>query len=262
MSKLFFDYCMEIKYTVPVGVCNFTIKCIPQTTARQMIGDLKIELYPNVKYQTGTDGFGNTQIYGRVDDSHDRFYFHICGEAEIGQILYEEMANEDQIAIFKYPYNCTVAGDGLKKYYHSIPLTEEMSDYDKCICIMRRVHEDFGYEANITNMNTTAEEAWSLGKGVCQDYAHIMISLVQMAGIPARYVTGMLSGEGASHAWVEVLWKKKWIGMDPTNNVLIANSHIKIGHGRDASDCLINRGVMKGGGNQTQIISVTVDERN
>ena len=261
MKTLHFDYQMKIHYTVPVSVCHFTIKCLPVTDDRQMVKDLKVELFPNVNYQEGTDGFGNRQIYGCVRDMHDTFVFHVSGDVRIGQILYEEMADEDLLAVFRHPYQLTQPGEALLNYYKSIPLKEEMTDYEKCVCIMHKLHEDFTYEKNVTNMNTTAEEAWVLGKGVCQDYAHIMIALVQMAGIPARYVTGMLIGEGASHAWVEILWKDKWIGMDPTNDVLVADFHIKIGHGRDASDCLINRGVMKGGGDQMQTISVSVEEK-
>lgn len=262
MSNLHFDYYMEINYTVPVSICYFTIKCIPVSDARQSLKNMKIELFPDVKYQTGVDGFRNQQIYGCVDVPHDKFIFHIVGDVEIGQILYEDMVDEDQLAVFRHPHNLTTAGPRLQDYFKEIPLEEGMSDYEKCITIMHKLHDDFIYEANITNMNTTAEEAWVLGKGVCQDYAHMMIALVQMASIPARYVTGMLDGEGASHAWVEVVWKNKWIGMDPTNDVLVADSHIKLGHGRDASDCLINRGVMRGGGDQTQTISVVVEKGN
>ena len=85
-----------------------------------------------------------------------------------------------------------------------------------------------------------------------------MIALCRMAGIPARYVTGMLVGEGSSHAWVEVLSVGKWYGLDPTNNLIVGEEHIKIGTGRDASDCPINRGLLFGGGEQVQIVSVKV----
>ena len=109
-------------------------------------------------------------------------------------------------------------------------------------------------------MSTTAEQAWQIGAGVCQDYAHILIALCQMEGIPARYVTGMLIGEGASHAWVEVFAGDRWYPLDPTNDCTVTDSHIKIGTGRDAGDCLINRGIMHGGGTQTQEIRVSVTE--
>lgn len=126
---------------------------------------------------------------------------------------------------------------------------------------MHRLHHDFTYEKEVTGVFTTAEEAWRGGCGVCQDYAHVMISLCRLAGIPARYVTGMLIGEGYSHAWVEVSSEGKWYGLDPTNDLPVTDSHIKLGNGRDASDCSINRGLLKGGGIQQQTICVKVEER-
>lgn len=109
-----------------------------------------------------------------------------------------------------------------------------------------------------TNIDTKGEEAFLQGKGVCQDYAYIFIALMHFAGIPARYTTGMIVGEGVSHAWVEALWNGKWYGLDSTNDVLVTEEHIKIGVGRDAKDCMINRGIMHGGGLHTQTIKVNV----
>ena len=260
MKRLHFDYYMKISYTIPVSICYFTIKCIPRSNARQKLIDYKIELVPEINYSRDHDSFLNDQIYRCVNVPHDMFSFHISGDVEIGQILYEEMEDENLDMMFGHPYNLNKAGDEIKKYFSSLDILDSMTDYEKSVFIMRQLYKDFEYEKNITDINTTAEEAFVKGKGVCQDYAHIMIALLHLAGIKARYVTGMLVGEGASHAWVEILWKNKWIGMDPTNNVLVADSHIKLAHGRDASDCMINRGIMRGGGNQTQVVDVTVSE--
>lgn len=109
-------------------------------------------------------------------------------------------------------------------------------------------------------MDTSAEEAWALGKGVCQDYAHILIALCHLSDIPARYVTGMMVGEGHSHAWVEILDHGHWYALDPTNNCIAADTYIKIGHGRTAKDCMINKGIIKGGGSQHQTVTVRVEE--
>jgi transglutaminase-like putative cysteine protease len=81
-----------------------------------------------------------------------------------------------------------------------------------------------------------------------------------LAGITARYVTGFIIGEGVSHAWVEFLDHDQWYGIDPTNNKLVNDEYIKIGHGRDAKDCMINRGIMHGGGPHTQSVRVNVQE--
>ncbi|MCM1181819.1 MAG: transglutaminase family protein [Roseburia sp.] len=258
MKRLQFDYCMEIRYTVPVSICHFTIKCIPKNDARQHLLGMHIAIEPQAAYSFGEDSYGNRQIYGRVEEAHERFSFHIEGEVEIGQILYEEEAVEERVGLYRFPFGKCRAGEQLGEYYRTLDFSECKSAYDKCLVLMHRLYQDFSYERAATGIETTAEEAWRLGRGVCQDYAHIYITLLRMAGVPARYVCGLIVGEGASHAWVEALCGGRWIGLDPTNDCLVADSHIKLGDGRDASECAINRGVMRGGGAQTQRISVTV----
>lgn len=261
MRKLHFDYYMRMNYSEPVSICHFTIKCIPQNTLRQQISNVQIGLEPVNGYTEGQDSFQNRQIYGCVEGAHDMFSFHITGDAETGIGNYEQEEPMDSgILIFRHPYGLNKPGSGLRAYFQSLNLDREMSAYEKSMFLMHRLYQDFTYQKNCTNVDTTAEQAWELGRGVCQDYAHIFISLLHMAGIPARYITGMLIGEGASHAWVEAYCDGCWYGLDPTNDVAVADSHIRIGVGRDASDCQINRGIMRGGGIQTQTIQVTVTD--
>ena len=78
--------------------------------------------------------------------------------------------------------------------------------------LCERVHCSLEYEWGITGVGTTASEALAAGRGVCQDYAHIMLAACRAAGIPARYVSGHLGGEGGSHAWVEVLYPHPYCG--------------------------------------------------
>ena len=81
-----------------------------------------------------------------------------------------------------------------------------------------------------------------------------------MAGIPARYVVGMMIGEGYTHAWVEIYTGEGWYGLDPTNNLHIDDYYIKIAHGRDYADCIVDRGIFNGFTNQQQEIVVSVEE--
>lgn len=260
MKRLHFDYFMKIDYSEAVSLCHFTIKCFPQNTLRQRVEGVSVALTPAVPYSIGTDSFGNRQIYGRDDILHHTFSFRITGKVRTGLSIWEEGADEDQTAIYRHPHGLNQAGEELRAYHAEIGKEMPESDYEKSLYLMHRLYRDFGYEKGVTDMHTTAEEAWRLGKGVCQDYAHIFIALLHMEGIPARYVTGMLIGEGASHAWVEVLHQGYWYGLDPTNDSLVEESYIKIGVGREASDCLINRGIMHGGGTQSQTIEVIVSE--
>lgn len=262
MAVLHFEYSMKIDYEKPVSKCYFTIKCIPKEDARQHLLKMDISLVPKIKYSLGEDSFGNRQIYGSVEEEHSNFIFGISGDVKIVQTDYEEKVCEERIGMYRFPFGKCVWGSGLLSYYNSLDFSGCKNNYDICVHMMNQLHQDFSYVPKSTHIQTTAEEAWNLGKGVCQDYAHIYISLLRMANIPARYVCGLIIGEGVSHAWVEALCDNRWIAFDPTNNCLVLNHYIKLGDGRDALDCAINRGIMWGGGAQTQKISVTVEESN
>ncbi len=117
-------------------------------------------------------------------------------------------------------------------------------------------------------MDSPVDDALRNRKGVCQDYAHIMIALVRRMGIPCRYVSGYLfhkagsktrSTEGATHAWVEAyLPELGWLGLDPTNNVIADESHVRTAVGRDYADVPPTRGVFKGDASSELTVAVRV----
>lgn len=260
MQRLHFEYDMEIGYSVPVSRCYFTIKCIPKNDVRQRLVGMKLSLLPETGYSFGEDSFRNRKIYGCVQEPHDNFRFHMSGDVEIAGADYEETAVRESVGMYSYPHGKCKPGPKLMKYCESLGVLDHGDRREICMRLMHRLYEDFRYAPYTTEVHTSAEEAWSIGKGVCQDYAHIYITLLRFMGIPARYVCGLMIGEGASHAWVEALCGDQWVGFDPTNNCTVRENYIKLSDGRDASDCAINRGIMWGGGTQTQIISVTVEE--
>lgn len=99
------------------------------------------------------------------------------------------------------------------------------------------------YRHDVTSVRTTAAEALALGAGVCQDYAHVMLALCRLSGLPARYVSGHMVGEGGSHAWVEVLLPSASdrsslvaVPFDPTNNRMAGASYLTVAVGRDYAD--------------------------
>lgn len=263
MKKLHFDYCMEIIYSEPVVRCNYTLKCVPGDTEMQRVEHLVIELLPENRYCQGTDSFGNKMLYGSIEAAHGCFSCHIEGEVETGLSTSEEQGAEELLGKYRYPHGAAVAGEGLRWYYGQLSEVIDLradGEYEAALGMMHRLHQDFRYEKQITNLWTTAEEAWQLGCGVCQDYAHILIVLCRMHGIPARYVAGLMMGEGESHAWVEVLSEGRWYGLDPTNDLVVNEDYIRLGVGRDAADCALNKGIIVGGGFQGQKIAVTVQE--
>ena len=295
MSRLRFRYYMKLSFDGPAEKHRFTLKCIPVSDEKQEITLYKKDIYPNSFISEGTDSFGNALIYGYEESEHKCFFFDIRGEAVCGEEgmqlrkdkLYYKWPFE---SVFKYPTKCTAAGEGIKAYagkldrlfadrdseervkaelvaefaeqyyrefFHGSSPSEEAR---YAILVMNRLFQDFKYMGGVTEVGTTAEEAFRRGRGVCQDYAHIMIAILRLRRIPCRYVTGMTLGEGASHAWIEVYTNGFWLPLDPTNGIVVMDQHIKIAHGRDFSDCLVNQGVFVGNSKQNQEITVYVEK--
>jgi transglutaminase-like putative cysteine protease len=135
--------------------------------------------------------------------------------------------------------------------------------------VMRRIRNDFTYELGATTVTTTPSMSFALRRGVCQDFAHIMIALVRRLNIPCRYVSGYMfhrdenekdrSLEGASHAWVEAMVPRLgWVAFDPTNSLVGADRHIRVAIGRDYADVPPTRGVYKGEAQSELSVTVTV----
>lgn len=128
------------------------------------------------------------------------------------------------------------------------------------------IFENFTYTKGITNIETTVDEILTLKKGVCQDFAHILLQLLRTAGIPSRYVSGYicpnesgLRGEGATHAWVEIYTPNQgWLGLDPTNNIWTMDNHVRLSVGRNFNDCTPIKGTFKGLARQTLSVSVSI----
>ena len=134
------------------------------------------------------------------------------------------------------------------------------------LTLLRRLNSDLyseiAYTKESTSVDSPIEVALNARRGVCQDLAHIMITLLRNIQIPCRYVSGYLhhdashpdrSGDGATHAWVEALLPGLgWIGFDPTNNLIAGGRHIRTAIGRDYSDVPPTIGLMKGSA-QTQL---------
>ncbi|WP_440408776.1 transglutaminase family protein [Neorhizobium petrolearium] len=137
--------------------------------------------------------------------------------------------------------------------------------------ICARIHKDFTYDTKATTVDTTPKEAFRLKRGVCQDFAHVMIVALRSLGIPAGYVSGFLrtipppgkerlEGADAMHAWVRV-WCGETMGyveLDPTNNIPAGSDHIVVAYGRDYADIAPVIGVLKGYGSQKAVQAVDV----
>jgi len=139
--------------------------------------------------------------------------------------------------------------------------------------LMERLHADFAYESQSTQVDTPLVQVLAQRRGVCQDFAHLLIGCLRMLGLPARYVSGYLLtqpseggapllGADASHAWVQV-WcpgtegVADWLDLDPTNNLVPSTGHVRVAIGRDFGDVTPLRGVIRGGGRHQLAVGVS-----
>lgn len=138
------------------------------------------------------------------------------------------------------------------------------------MALMETVHRDFTYEPGVTEIDTPLIDAFRLRRGVCQDFAHLMLGMLRSLGLPARYVSGYLQtqpppgqarllGADASHAWISI-WCPVlgWVDLDPTNAVVPDASHVTVAVGRDYGDVVPLRGVIQGGASHTLDVAVDV----
>jgi transglutaminase-like putative cysteine protease len=128
------------------------------------------------------------------------------------------------------------------------------------------VFDHFKYIKGVTSVESTLDEVWKLKAGVCQDFAHMLLVFLRQIHIPARYVSGYICpnrngmrGEGATHAWIEAyIPSNGWVGLDPTNNVIVDDLHVRLAVGRSFSDCSPVKGTYKGAAGQMLEVGVSV----
>jgi transglutaminase-like putative cysteine protease len=155
-------------------------------------------------------------------------------------------------------------GGRLLEYLSPTPRTTVDTD------IAAWVQDTVEYVPGSTEVQTSAQEAWSQGQGVCQDIAHLTVALLREVGLPARYVSGYLhpapeaelgdTVTGESHAWVEY-WTGEWVATDPTNQAPVGESHVVVARGRDYADVPPLKGIYHGAPSSTMDVTVEVTRR-
>ncbi len=138
--------------------------------------------------------------------------------------------------------------------------------YPLLVCaqaLMTKLHTELKYAPGATTIATPVTEVLEIRRGVCQDFAHLMIACLRSRGLPARYVSGYvrsLVGSAASHAWVAVYAPPfGWLELDPTNDTMVDTDHIAVAWGRDFGDVSPLRGIILGGGRHSLCVDVQVE---
>jgi transglutaminase-like putative cysteine protease len=270
-------------YDSPVSQCQSEVRLTPRALPWQTLIESRIETTPAAaSVESHRDYFGNEVSTFTILEGHDRFSTVATSVVDVEvrptvssvdvpwetvRDLIAEHGRPDTLEALEFVFDSpfVAAGRELAEYASPSfpagrPLIAAVDD------LSHRIHADFRYTPKATSIDTPVLEALRLKRGVCQDYAHVMIGALRSQRLSARYVSGYLrsradyKGAEASHAWVAVFVPGMgWIDVDPTNDMRPSTGHLTVAWGRDYGDVAPVKGVALGGGNQIVEVEVRVE---
>ena len=280
----------KFRYTVPVSESIFELRMQPRSEGTQHCLNFKVQVKPRTNVFSYRDYLGNIVHHFDVPGQHRQLM--ITAEAlvdvqpcapipdSLGPAAWDDLAGDIAgIDLWEMltPSQFVRTTPALAAFSEELGLNgarhanqRERDPLQTVLELSESLHRGLAYVPKSTRVDSPIDEALNNRKGVCQDFAHIMLALVRQRGIPARYVSGYLfhrnedqSTAGATHAWVEV-WMPRlgWIGIDPTNNVLAGERHVRTAVGRDYADVPPSRGVFKGDAEGELTVAVRVSPSN
>ena len=251
------------RYEKPVGYSIQQLRLTPRSELLQRINHWHIAT-PG-KRQAAQDAFGNSGDILTIVTPHQEVRIVASGVVEIQSPDRGRLTEKMLLSplAFTVPTRLTEPLDPVRSFAaHKLPIqptSKQLLDFSELIC------EAIHYEMGATGSGSSASDALALGKGVCQDHAHLFIACCHSAGIPVRYVSGYIDpGEvthSASHAWVDV-WVDEvdfsgWVSIDVTHARFQNASYCRLAVGRDYESAAPVRGMRRGGGDE--LLDVRVD---
>jgi transglutaminase-like putative cysteine protease len=278
------------KYGHPAAEAYGEARLTPPSDSNQTVLNHRLIIEPEVRTSTYTDHFGNLVHFFSLPFRHHKL--SVSNQAvvrthplplptssleltiqEARQILGSVMTDiYDYLQMTPVVQNGREAYQWAKKYLGGkAPLGESLQLLNEAI------HSEFKYKKGSTENSTPIAAIWKSKEGVCQDFAHIGLSILRTAGLPARYVCGYIEtdpppntsgtparmiGAVATHAWIEVLVPgMQWVAIDPTNRQWINERYVAVSFGRDFRDATPLRGTFKGSGGQNMKVRVAMKRR-
>lgn len=250
------------RYERPVKQSVQSLRLTPRTEAGQRV--LSWALHAPGRRSQQVDAHGNIMHLLTLDDPHDEIVVTVTGTVETEAVEGASASDRGRLSPLVYlpETRLTVADEALRDFAHRH--ASATPDRGSVLRLAEAVRETMDYVPGVTAVSDTAAQAFSLGRGVCQDHAQVMIASCRAVGVPARYVSGYLLTDRdehiASHAWVDV-WLADgacWFAVDVTNGRAGGDSHCRLAVGRDYLDACPVRGVRRGGGNEAMSAHVAV----
>ena len=285
------------EYAAAVSLSQQHLHLSPGSNQFQVCDAHEIRIVPAPSETVfANDFFGNRTQYVAIAQPHDSLL--ITAESTVTlmtrpttELLDQSndwMLARDQFALITDRSKAPEGLEPLNYLFESphVQLSDDLANYAKqsfangstvlggSFHLMQRIYQEFTFDAQATDIATPLAELLQIKRGVCQDFAHLMIGCLRSIGLSCRYVSGYilthpapgkprLIGADASHAWVSVFCPSiGWVDFDPTNRCMVNLEHITLGWGRDFSDVTLLRGVMLGSGEQELKVSVTMTPVN
>lgn len=234
-----YSYVTSSHFAPAINLHFFKLRMVPCQNACQQLSAHLLSTSPSCTLLEATDGLGNRLHYGSYECSHSDFRVESRGVVVCRRYCIPETSPS---YFWCCPSPLASWDEPLRSWAQSQLEDCDASPYRRAERLMHSVHEWLGYERFTTDNATTASEVFRSRRGVCQDFAHLMIAACRSIGLKARYVNGLVEGEGETHAWVEVHDGESWYAFDPTHDRVVEWGYIKLAHGRDVGDCPSNRG--------------------
>jgi len=286
-SRYHIEHTTWYAYAAPVAqswqLARLTPRSLPWQ--RLLTHSLYIDPPPDERHET-IDCFGNTVEHFALHGAHRRLRVRMQCTVEVGErpscdaddSPWEEV--RDAVRLATPPSDLDAAR--MSEPTPLVPLSEAAREYaaahfatgrgwlEAVDSLMRAIHVDFEFDPDATTVSTSVDEVLQHRRGVCQDFAHLMLACLRAHGLPARYVSGYLltdpppgrprlMGVDASHAWVAAYAPQfGWVEFDPTNDQLADARYITLAWGADFADVVPLRGVILGGGEQLLDVAVSV----
>ena len=270
-------------YSSSVSKSALTLCLRPREEDGQSLLSFEIETIPAISLTSESDYFGNTKHFLIIHQPHELLEITALSTVEQSPKapVPESLAPETWAEIetwrdsvehwgFMHPSRFARPSTALDDFVSGRGMDKPEGDpLSALVCLSETLYEAFQYVPGSTSAVSPIEYILESGKGVCQDYAHVMISIARSWGVPSRYVSGYLYVEddvgqpipaAAGHAWVECrLPGLGWVGFDPTNNWIVGQQHVRVAVGRDYHDVAPTRGIFHGGGDTRLEVEVRME---
>lgn len=278
------EHVSRYRYAYPARECVMLLCLKPRGDGGQRLLEFQIEARPPASFTGETDAFGNSRQVLYLHQPHDSLDITARSTVEpalraalpgnLGADAWREIFSWRESFHhweFTHASNLARPSPRLEDFVARNGIERGDDPLEGLSQLCHSLYRSFEYVPGSTSVASPVEHILKSGRGVCQDYAHVMIAIARSWGIPSRYVSGYLSVTGqpgeqavanATHAWVECLLPGLgWIGFDPTNASLVDQRHVRIAVGRDYQDVSPTQGVRQGGGETRLEVEVQVFQR-